>query len=90
MKENKQNKNNDMASNADRHILYEKSVQDVAEEYRFVSKTFRKLRGRAPRRMREDFCGTASMCCDDGAKKEHVYNLYRTHTITGARDTLEL
>ena len=53
-----------MASKADRHVLYEKSVQDVAEEYRFVSKTFRKLRGRPPRRMREDFCGTASMCCE--------------------------
>jgi len=53
-----------MASTADRHVLYEKSVQDVAEEYRFVSKTFRKLRGRPPRRMREDFCGTAGMCCE--------------------------
>jgi hypothetical protein len=53
-----------MAQRADRHKLYEKSVQDVASEYKFVSKTFRKLRGRRPRYMREDFCGTASMCCE--------------------------
>jgi cyclopropane fatty-acyl-phospholipid synthase-like methyltransferase len=64
MKGKKYRKNNNMANNADRHILYEKSVQDVAEEYRFVSKTFRKLRGRPARQMREDFCGTASMCCE--------------------------
>jgi SAM-dependent methyltransferase len=53
-----------MAEQADRHVLYEKSVQNVAAEYKFVSKTFRKLRGRRPRHVREDFCGTASMCCE--------------------------
>jgi hypothetical protein len=53
-----------MAQRADRHVLYEESVQDVAGEYRFVSKTFRKLRGRRAQRMREDFCGTASMSCE--------------------------
>ena len=57
-------KNKTMAERADRHVLYEKSVQDVAAEYSFVSKTFRKLRGRRPRHVREDFCGTASMCCE--------------------------
>ena len=44
-----------MAESADRHALYEKSVQSVDIEYKFVSKTFRKLRGRRPRHMREDF-----------------------------------
>lgn len=53
-----------MAEQADRHLLYEKSVQNVAAEYRFVNKTFRKLRGRRPQHAREDFCGTASMCCE--------------------------
>jgi hypothetical protein len=53
-----------MAEQADRHVLYELSVQNVAEEYKFVNKTFRKLRGRRPRHVREDFCGTASMCCE--------------------------
>jgi cyclopropane fatty-acyl-phospholipid synthase-like methyltransferase len=53
-----------MAEKADRHVLYEKSVQNVAYEYKFVSDTFRKLRGRRPRHVREDFCGTAAMCCE--------------------------
>ena len=53
-----------MAEKADRHVLYEKSVQNVAFEYKFVSKTFRQIRGRRPRHVREDFCGTASMCCE--------------------------
>ena len=53
-----------MAELSDRHVLYEKSVQDVAVEYKFVSKTFRKLRGRRAVHAREDFCGTANMCCE--------------------------
>jgi len=64
MKTRQQRRKKTMAEKADRHILYEKSVQNVAAEYKFVSKTFRKLRGRRPRRVREDFCGTASMCCE--------------------------
>jgi hypothetical protein len=53
-----------MAERADRHVLYEKSVQDVAQEYKFVSGTFRRLRGRRARHVREDFCGTAAMSCE--------------------------
>lgn len=53
-----------MADSADRHVLYENSVQGVTEEYDFVSKTFRKLRKRTAHSVREDFCGTASMCCE--------------------------
>jgi cyclopropane fatty-acyl-phospholipid synthase-like methyltransferase len=64
MKPRQHRKKKTMAEKADRHVLYEKSVQNVAEEYKFVSKTFRKLRGRRPRHVREDFCGTASMCCE--------------------------
>ena len=60
----KTRKKKSMAELADRHSLYEKSVQSVDVEYQFVSKTFRKLRGRRPRHMREDFCGTAGMCCE--------------------------
>lgn len=52
-----------MAEQADRHELYEASVQDVVEETRFVAATYQALRGRAPRGLREDFCGTASAAC---------------------------
>ena len=64
MKSRPYRKKKTMAEKADRHVLYEKSVQNVASEYDFVSKTFRKLRGRRPRHIREDFCGTANMCCE--------------------------
>lgn len=44
---------------ADKHELYQYSVQDPDVEVGFVSRTFQKLRGRVPLRLREDFCGTA-------------------------------
>jgi len=53
-----------MAESADRHKLYEQSVQGVKEEYNFINETFKSLRQRQPHTVREDFCGTASMCCE--------------------------
>jgi SAM-dependent methyltransferase len=53
-----------MADLADRHELYEESVQNVEEECEFVATNFQKLRGRPARSFREDFCGTASACCE--------------------------
>ena len=53
-----------MADTADRHELYEKSVQNVEEECNFISKTFKTIRGRAAKSFREDFCGTASAACE--------------------------
>lgn len=52
------------ASNADRHVLYAKAVQDVEHEIDFVDATYKKLRGRRPARLREDFCGTANSACE--------------------------
>jgi len=59
-----------MAQLADRHVLYEKSVQDPESEYKFISKVFRKLRNRKPHAMREDFCGTANMASYWVAKRQ--------------------
>lgn len=53
-----------MAQRADRHELYEASVQDVESEIDFVAETYRDLRGKAARVFREDFCGTASAACE--------------------------
>src|SRR6056297_3390150 len=53
-----------MAELADRHELYEESVQDVEVEGDFLLDTFSELRGRIPQVFREDFCGTASACCE--------------------------
>jgi SAM-dependent methyltransferase len=47
------------AKTADKHILYQKSVQDADTECAFIERMFRQIRGRAPESLREDFCGTA-------------------------------
>ena len=52
------------ADRADRHRLYQKAVQDTGFEFEFVDATFKRLRGRVPQTLREDFCGTAAMCCE--------------------------
>ena len=52
-----------MAETADKHELYELSVQNVENEVVFLQDTFKQIRGREAHLMREDFCGTASACC---------------------------
>lgn len=49
---------------ADRHALYEQSVQSTEFEYEFIDENFRRIRGRNATLLREDFCGTAQMCCE--------------------------
>ncbi len=53
-----------LAEKADRHRLYELSVQCPEAEIDFVDKTYKMLRGRKAHLLREDFCGTASVCCE--------------------------
>lgn len=48
-----------LASQADRHVLYQKSVQDPETEVELLEEKFRELRGKKPYSLREDFCGTA-------------------------------
>lgn len=57
-------KKQNLASQADRHLLYELSVQYAASEIEFVDDTFKSLRGRRAKLLREDFCGTANVCCE--------------------------
>lgn len=56
--------NGPLAATADRHVLYQRAVQSVDAEIDFVDETFRRLRGRTARRLREDFCGTANTSCE--------------------------
>lgn len=53
-----------LAERADRHVLYQESVQCVEAEIDFVDETFLKLKGRHLVRLREDFCGTANTSCE--------------------------
>lgn len=55
---------NGLASQADRFRLYELAVQNPTAELDFVDRTFRMLRGRGARRLREDFCGTGAVCAE--------------------------
>jgi len=60
----KKHKKPDAAAIADRHHLYELSVQCAEAEIDFVEQTFRDIRRRKPRSLREDFCGTANVCAE--------------------------
>lgn len=52
------------ARNADRHWLYEQSVQNASFEVEFIDRVFAKEYGRRPTDFREDFCGTALLCAE--------------------------
>jgi SAM-dependent methyltransferase len=52
------------AATADKHDLYQRSVQDPEVEIGFVSRVYKKTFGRLPLSLREDFCGTALFCAD--------------------------
>jgi len=51
------------ARTADKHRLYESSVQNVDFEVGFFDRAFRRAFGRRPNFLREDFCGTACLGC---------------------------
>ncbi|MCG6896466.1 MAG: class I SAM-dependent methyltransferase [Thiocapsa sp.] len=53
-----------IADRADRHHLYQLSVQNPWTEVDFVDRIYRLLRGRTATRLQEDFCGTAAVCCE--------------------------
>jgi SAM-dependent methyltransferase len=53
-----------MADRADRHQLYQESVQDTESEIDFVEETWAELRQRPAELLREDFCGTANTSCE--------------------------
>lgn len=52
------------ADRADRHRLYELAVQCPEAEIDFVDQTFYELRDRPAQTLREDFCGTATVCAE--------------------------
>lgn len=53
-----------LAEQADRHHLYQESVQDTEAEIDFVEETWEQLRDRPAELLREDFCGTANTACE--------------------------
>lgn len=51
-------------SDFDKYYYYRNSVQSPDNDVMFFRDTFKKLRGRKPRTMREDFCGTFAISCE--------------------------
>lgn len=51
------------ARTADRHDLYQRSVQAPETDAAFYARWFKKYTGRELRVLREDFCGTALLAC---------------------------
>jgi len=60
----KTNKGKTLAQQADRHVLYQLSVQCPEAEIDFVDEQFEIIRGRKASVLREDFCGTAYTACE--------------------------
>ena len=58
------------AASADRHELYQLSVQNVESEIDFVDATYKTLRGKEATLLREDFCGTAATACEWIGRRE--------------------
>jgi len=52
------------AATADRHDLYQRSVQATEPELRFLARVFARRNRRPACALREDFCGTALLCAD--------------------------
>jgi len=53
-----------LSDKADRHDLYQKSVQNIEGEIDMIDQTFEELAGRKALTFREDFCGTANTSCE--------------------------
>lgn len=66
-------RNPKLAELADRHDLYQRSVQDTEAEIDFVEETWNQLRQRPAELLREDFCGTANTACEWVRRDESHY-----------------
>jgi SAM-dependent methyltransferase len=53
-----------LAALADKYDLYLRSVQSPENEVSFFTRAFHTNYGRTPLVLREDFCGTAAVCCE--------------------------
>lgn len=58
------------AKNADRHVLYERSVQCTESAIEIIDLIYEATQKKKPLRLREDFCGTAKLCADWVQSKE--------------------
>ena len=50
------------ARTADKYDLYQRAVNSPEADVEFLVAEYKRLRGKKPRHLREDFCGTALLC----------------------------
>ena len=55
---------NTASSSFDKHAAYALAVQSPADDARFLRALYRNINGTEPSTLREDFCGTFSLCCE--------------------------
>ena len=60
---------------ADRHDLYERSVQNTEAEIDFVEQVWSEIRGRTASVLREDFCGTAQTSAEWIRRREDNHSI---------------
>lgn len=60
-KKNALKKSND---SFDKYAIYRRAVQAPETDVEFLRDTYREIRRRNPESLREDFCGTFSICCE--------------------------
>ena len=53
-----------MAEKADKFLCYQKSVQSPDHEFEFFEQAYKDAFKKKPVTLREDFCGTFSVCCE--------------------------
>jgi len=61
---NRKPKKTRMSRNADKHVLYQKSVQAPVPDVHFLRRAYKQTFDRKPTILREDFCGTAAVCAE--------------------------
>jgi SAM-dependent methyltransferase len=52
------------ARNANKFVLYQRSVQEPEADVRFLTRVYKREYSRLPMQLREDFCGTAYLCSE--------------------------
>ncbi len=58
------NKAKDVPKGFDKYHYYIESVQNPKNDAEFFLKTFKEIKKKNPKSLREDFCGTFSICCE--------------------------
>lgn len=76
-KKKKKAKGPTKAELADRHALYQATVQGPEADCEFLERVYKEKRGKKPLVLREDFCGTANISCVwvGGGKKRRAIGI---------------